>query len=219
MSSAPPLSSGMISWKTPLPNVRIADELGALAVLQRAGHDLRRRRRVAIDEHDRRQLAGDRLADRLSVCSCTARPRVVTIAPSARNMLAMSCASRDEAAAVAAQVEDDALRAAALEPADRVGDLHVAPARAERRQRDVGDARAAGVGDPRLTTGTSIRSRIMRRLNVRLPRRSVSVTAVPSGPLMSAVAASSARPASLRPLACVTTSPSRRPARFAGELG
>ena len=91
-SSAPPLSSGMISWKTPLPNVRDADELGALAVLQRAGDDLRRRRGAGVDEHDRRELPAIGWPTALSVCVGTARPRVVTIGPSAMNMLAISCA-------------------------------------------------------------------------------------------------------------------------------
>src|SRR6185295_2235794 len=40
-----------------------ADELGALGVLQRARDDLRRRGGPVVDEHDRRQPAGDRLAD------------------------------------------------------------------------------------------------------------------------------------------------------------
>ena len=69
------------------------------------------------------------------------------------------------------------------------------------------------------TTGTEIVARVTRLTSVCEPRRRRSVTFVPSGPLMSAVAASSLRPASLRPFARVMTSPTRIPAFSAGDFG
>ena len=64
-----------ISWKTPLPNVRVPDELRAVAVLQRARDDLRRRGAVAVDEHDDRDLRRDRVAGRLERRARAARAR------------------------------------------------------------------------------------------------------------------------------------------------
>ena len=62
MSSAPPLESSSISWKTPLPNVRVPTTCRPLAVLERAGHDLRRRGRPLVHQDLDRDLARDRVA-------------------------------------------------------------------------------------------------------------------------------------------------------------
>ena len=100
----------MTSWKTPLPNVRVPDDLRALAVLQRAGDDLRRRRGVAVDEHDqRRRLGAIGVAGGVRAsAAATPRPRVDTIVPSVRNALATSCASLTRPPPLRAQVEHDA---------------------------------------------------------------------------------------------------------------
>ena len=54
MSSAPPFGSRVDLLEHALAERARADDLGAVAVLQRAGDDLRRRRRVAVDQHDDR---------------------------------------------------------------------------------------------------------------------------------------------------------------------
>ena len=107
-------SSCVHCWTVPLPNVFVADQRRPAAVVERAGDDLGRGRRAAVDEHhdlDRRvgrDAAGlATVSIRLpSAYSCQ------KIGPSARNWLAMSRAAVDEAARVAAQVDDQRLLAA-----------------------------------------------------------------------------------------------------------
>ena len=107
MSSAPPLDSSMTCWKTPLPNVRVPDEHRALAVLQGAGDDLRRRGRVAVDEHDERRRRGDHgVAGRAQRALGHAAPARRHDRPVAQERAGDELRLADQAAAVAAQVED-----------------------------------------------------------------------------------------------------------------
>ena len=63
-SSAPPLLSGITSWKVPLPNERRSDHGCDPGLLQCRGDDLRRRGGVPVDQHDHR-MAGQRIAGRV----------------------------------------------------------------------------------------------------------------------------------------------------------
>ena len=121
----------------------------AVAVLQRAGDDLRRRGRLAVDEHGDRDLGVDRGARRLE--------HVLGPRAAARgDDLALGDEDRrhqdglvEQAAAVVAEVEDDRLGALADQAAHGLADLAVG-ARGEAGELDVGDLLVARARHARL---------------------------------------------------------------------
>ncbi len=137
MSSAPPLDSSMISWKTPLPKVRAPTTVAAVVVLQRAGDDLRaprrcrgRRGRPAARRGRRRRRARVQRAVRHGAALGRDDRR-----PSRRNALATSCASVTARRRCARRSKTIPVGAALRALRSALRDLAVR-ARAERRQRD-----------------------------------------------------------------------------------
>src|SRR3954466_6190261 len=93
MSSAPPLESSRTSWKTPLPKVSVPT---TFARSRSCSAPVTISEAEAVSPLTRTDIGavgttGSPVAR--SVCSLTARPRVVTIGPSFRKAEAMSCAS------------------------------------------------------------------------------------------------------------------------------
>ena len=107
--TAPPSVSGKTFCALPLPYVVVPSDDRAIVILQRAGDDLRRARRVAVDEHDDRQ-SRPRLrravGERLRVASAV-RPRM-RHDPLTRveKEIADADALVEQAARIAAQIED-----------------------------------------------------------------------------------------------------------------
>ena len=144
MSSAPPLESCRTSWNTPLPNVRVPTTSARSRSCSAP---------VTISDADADSPLTSTTTGILAsigspVASNTrfgrARPFVDTIVPSGMKMLEIEHGLVEQAAAVVAQVEHDALRALGEQLVDRLADLAVR-AGGEAGEPDVGDLLAAGL--------------------------------------------------------------------------
>ena len=219
MSSAPPFGSGSISWKTPLPNVRVPTTVARVAVLERAGDDLRRRRAAVVDEHDDRDVGVDRPAGRLvDVRRAASGPCVVTILPSGMKIEETITASLSRPPPLSRRSSTTPVGAVVEQLAHRVADL-VVRAGGEAREPHVGDlapVRAVRISDRTTGISTCARSSVSSRVPPFASARSAAPR-VPAGPLIRVVDSSELAPAIERPLTCVITSPGRRPPRSAGE--
>ncbi len=117
-SRAPPAASGSTSWNVPLPNVRVPTIVAEVVLLERRGEDLRRRGGIAVDQdHGRAGLerVADRLVGGLPLGAALGRDDRALVDEHARGEHRLV----EQPAAVAAQVEDQALGALAVQALDR----------------------------------------------------------------------------------------------------
>ena len=194
-----------------------AHDLRAVAVLQRAGDDLRGRGGAAVDEHGDGRLGHHRIAGGAQRLLLDRPPARGDDRPVLQEGRGDELRLGDQAAAVVAQVEHEDLGAALLELAQRGVDLGVR-ARAELRQAHDADLAAAARSAAARRRPARSPSSARRSSCTRRPSRiQVRRTSLPGGPLTRATEASCDIPARSCPSAATMTSPGRRPARLAGE--
>ncbi len=220
-SSAPPAVELDHLLEGPLAEGPGADDLGEVVLLQRRGEDLGRRGGVAVDQDDDRRAGRARRRRPRS----RARPGCGSRSRRRRRPRGRRWAEHrlvEQAAAVAAQVEHEALGAAAVEALDLLAQLAVG-ALAEGGEPHVADLLAVDVAADRPRTAgtrTSARSSVERRGACRRrPGRSAARPRSRAGPLIRAVETSEGTPAIDSPSTATITSPSSIPARSAGVSG
>ena len=150
--SAEPSPNGSTAWTTPLPNVRSPTSVARPCSVERRGDDLRRARRVTVDEHDERQPR-----HRSAVCAehlvhvMRARQRDddAAVEEVRRNRDGLT----EKTARIAAEIEHETLCARLLQPLDLVGDLE-SRVRTEAQQANVSPADARERQQPALDRGS-----------------------------------------------------------------
>ena len=200
---------------------RLADDLGAIGVLDRAGHDLGRAGGVVVDEDHQRNI-GRRRRCRPSRPGSARRRRSRGCRPSCRGQESARRLDRlvDVAARIAAQVEDDRGRAGSQRRVAR-GQR----ARRPSRRRTVRSGSAA-MSVPGTIVHDTDGNLILARVIVKSSCSPVDGRWTVNGDLRALVAADHARragraprPSVLLPLTATITSPAFRPAVSAGLLG